>query len=86
MATYSTANGRIGAAAAVLSLVVSGFDGWEGNFAMAATFGFLGLALGLQAGDDLVWQGRQPVVAPLRRAVVVLTVLSALWAAADLLL
>lgn len=85
MATYSRTNGWIGAVAAVTCFVVAVLDGWDGNVALAGLFGFLSLSLALQAGDDLVWQGNQPVVAPLRKVAAALTLGFAVWAVADLL-
>jgi hypothetical protein len=87
MATYSRTNGWLGAGIAVLCGVVFVLDALAGNVPMAALFGFLALFLGLQAMDDLVWQGSQArVVGPLRRVVGLVTVLCVLWVTIELLL
>jgi hypothetical protein len=75
VATYSRTNGWIaaGAAAGLFLLVV--LEGYDGNSALAGWWGFLGLSIGLQALDDLVWQGRQdPLVRRLQIAAAVLAV------------
>jgi hypothetical protein len=75
VATYSRTNGWIatGATAGLFLLVV--LEGYDGNSALAGWWGFLGLSIGLQALDDLVWQGRRdPLVRRLQIAAAVLAV------------
>jgi hypothetical protein len=75
LATYSRTNGWIaaGAAAGLFLLVV--LEGYDGNSALAGWWGFLGLSIGLQALDDLVWEGSQdPLVRRLRFGGVILAV------------
>ncbi len=87
MATYSTTNGRIGLAAAVGCLVVAVLDGLGGNVAMAGFFGFFALLLGLQAMNDLTWEGSQDsVVVPLKRVFGALSIACGLWALVALLI
>jgi urea transporter len=80
--TYSRANGVLALVAASGALVLVALEGYDGNSAMAGLFGFLGLSLVLQGLDDLVWQGRQErVLVPLKRVVVGLALVCALWVA-----
>jgi len=67
VATYSRTNGWIAAAGASGLFLLVVLEGYDGNSALAGWWGFLGLAIGLQALDDLVWNGSQdPLVLRLR--------------------
>lgn len=86
MATYSRTNGWIGLAAAATCFVVAVLDGLDGNMALAGLFGFFAVVLGLQALDDLVWQGSQDrVTVPLKRVFGALALGCLVWAVATLL-
>lgn len=83
MAEYSRGNGWLGAAAAVGLFTLTVLEGLDGFSPLALMWGFLGIAIGLQALDDLVWRGRQEaVVLPLQRVAFGLTILAALWGVA----
>jgi hypothetical protein len=86
MATYSRSNGWLAAALAAMCLLVALFDGASGRVALAGLFGFVGLLLGLQAMDELVWEGSQDgVVRPMKRIVGALIAGFAAFALLDLL-
>lgn len=86
MAAHSRTNGWFAAVLAGMCLLVALLDGIDGRAAYAGLFGFVGLLMGLQAMDDLVWEGSQDhVVKPLKRATMVLVAGFALWALYDLL-
>jgi hypothetical protein len=84
--TYSSTNGRLGGALAVVCLVLCVLDGLAGRVPMAGLFGFLGVLLALQSLDDLFWQGAQDaVVVPLKRVLIGLVIGCAVWGLYDLL-
>lgn len=82
MAVYSRTNGWIGLVATSGLLLLCVLEGLGGLSPSAALWGFLGLAIGLQAVDDLLWQGSQDaVVVPLKKVAFGLVVVAGLWAA-----
>lgn len=77
---YSRGNGIIAGVIATGALAAAGLNGIGGDTAGTLVFGMLALLLGLQAGDELSWQGSQDsVVKPLSVVVLVILVAALAW-------
>lgn len=77
---YSFANGVIAAVVCTGAMTVAAFDGLQGDAAGALVFGMLALVLGLQAGNELSWHGRQDhVVTPLTGLFVAVGAVALVW-------
>lgn len=77
---YARSNGIIAGFIATGALAAAGLNGITGDASGAILFGSLALLLGLQAGDELSWQGSQDsVVKPISMVLLVVLLAALAW-------